>query len=51
MQKKVQTKSNGKAAKPRVSAFQRKIRRQQIGMAVVGIILVVVMMLALVMNY
>lgn len=51
MQKKVQSNSNGKATKPRVSAFQRKLRRQQIGMAVVGILLVVVMVLALVMNY
>lgn len=51
MQKKNQSNSNGKAGKPRISAYQRKIRRQQIGMAVVGIILVLAMVLALVMNY
>lgn len=51
MQKNKPNKSNGKAVKPRGSAYQRKMRRQQVGMALVGIILVFAMVLALVMNY
>lgn len=44
------TKSTSREAKPRVTFQQKKIRRQQIFMSVVAIILVVSMVLALVMN-
>lgn len=41
----------GSENKPRMSSTQKKLRRQQIFMAIVGIILVISMVLALVMNY
>jgi hypothetical protein len=50
MSKKVQ-KKNDRENKPRVNFHQKKLRRQQIFMAVVGIVLVLAMVLALVMNY
>lgn len=42
-------KTNG-AGKPRISATQRKIRRQQVGMAIFAMILVVAMILSLVIR-
>lgn len=39
-------KANSREAKPRISFAQHKMRRQQIFMAVVGIILVLTMVLA-----
>jgi hypothetical protein len=47
MQKKNPGKGKGIAEKPRLSAAQRKIRRQQISMAVIGLILIVAMIMAL----
>ncbi|MEN6570381.1 MAG: hypothetical protein ABFD24_00895 [Anaerolineaceae bacterium] len=47
MQKKNQVKAKGSAEKPRLSATQRKIRRQQIGMAIIGAILILAMIMAL----
>ena len=47
MQKTKQNKAKGKAEKPRVTAAQRKIRRQQVIMGIIGIILIVAMVLAL----
>jgi hypothetical protein len=41
---------NSGTEKPRVSATQKKIRRQQWGMAIFAIILVVAMMLSLVIR-
>jgi hypothetical protein len=41
---------NSRENKPRVSSQQKKLRRQQVFMAVVGIVLVLSMMLALVMK-
>ena len=38
------------AGKPRISAEQKKLRRQQVGMAVFGIILVLAMILSLVFH-
>ena len=46
-----QNKVNGRDAKPRISSQQKKLRRQQIFMSVVGIVIVISMVLALVMNY
>lgn len=43
------TTKNG-AGKPRVSAAQKKLRRQQVGMAIFGVILVVAMILSLVIR-
>ncbi len=43
-------KASSREIKPRVSSVQKKMRRQQIFMAVVGIILVLTMVLALVMK-
>jgi hypothetical protein len=43
-------KTNSRESKPRVSSVQKKMRRQQIFMAVVGIILVLSMVLALVLK-
>jgi len=40
--------NKGGATKPRVSAQQRKMKAQQIGMAVFGLILVIAMILSLV---
>ena len=47
MQKKTQGKTKGSSEKPRLSATQRKIRRQQVGMAIVGLILILAMIMAL----
>lgn len=47
MQKKKQTKQKGYSVKPRISNQDRKMRRQQIGMAIVGVVLIVAMVLAL----
>ncbi|KAF0111336.1 MAG: Uncharacterized protein FD147_943 [Chloroflexi bacterium] len=44
-------KKNGRENKPRVSAQQKKLRRQQVFMAVVGSVIILAMVLALVMNY
>ena len=38
------------ANKPRVSAQQKKMRRQQVGMAIFALILVVAMMLSLIIR-
>jgi hypothetical protein len=43
----VKTSKKGGAVKPRPSATQRKIRRQQIGMAIFAVILVIAMILSL----
>lgn len=43
-------KLNDREKKPRVNSQQKKLRRQQIFMSVVGIILVISMVLALVSN-
>lgn len=43
-------KTNSREAKPRTSFTQHKMRRQQIFMAVVGIILVLTMVLATLMR-
>jgi hypothetical protein len=43
-------KSNSAQSKPRVTSVQKKMRRQQLFMAVVGIILVLTMVLALVLK-
>lgn len=43
--------SNGRDSQKRVSSQQKKLRLQQIFMAVVGIILALTMVLALVANY
>lgn len=51
MQKNKQTKAKGNSEKPRISATQRKIRRQQIGMAIIGGILILAMVLALAIPY
>jgi len=51
MPKKQQSKSKPTSARPRLSATERKIRRQQIGMVVVGAILIIAMVLALALNY
>lgn len=45
------TKKNDGTKKPRTSAQQKKIRLQQIVMAVIGIVVILAMVLALVMNY
>lgn len=45
------TKKNDGTKKTRISAQQKKIRLQQIVMAIVGIIVILAMVLALVMNY
>lgn len=45
------SKPSSREAKPRVTSVQKKMRRQQIFMAVVGIILVLSMVLALVLQY
>jgi len=47
MQKKNQVKANGKLEKARLSADQKKIHRQQVGMAIVGVILIIAMVMAL----
>ncbi len=47
MQKKKQTRQKGNSGKPRISMQDRKMRRQQIGMAIVGVVLIVAMVLAL----
>lgn len=47
MQKKNQVKVKGKPGKARLSADQKKIRRQQMGMAIVGVILIIAMVMAL----
>lgn len=44
------TKPNSRETKPRTSFVQKKMRRQQIFMAVVGIVLVLTMVLALVLQ-
>lgn len=44
-------KKNVGTKKPRSSAQQRKIRLQQIGMAMIGIVVILAMVLALVMKY
>jgi len=44
-------KVQSRETKPRINSQQKKLRRQQIFMSVVGIILVITMVLALVMNY
>jgi predicted nucleic acid-binding Zn ribbon protein len=44
-------KTNSRETKPRTSFVQRKMRRQQIFMAVVAIILVLTMVLALALQY
>lgn len=44
------SKSNNRETKPRMSSQQKKIRRQQAFMTVVGIILVLSMVLALTMK-
>jgi hypothetical protein len=43
--------NQSRANKPRVSAQQKKFRRQQVFMAVVGIVLILAMVMALVINY
>jgi hypothetical protein len=43
-------KASSRETKPKVSSVQKKMRRQQLFMAVVGIILVLTMVLALVMK-
>ena len=43
-------KASSRETKPKVSSVQKKLRRQQLFMAVVGIILVLTMVLALVMK-
>ena len=50
MQKNVKS-QNSRESKPRISSQQRKLRRQQIFMSVVGVVLILAMVLALVMNY
>jgi hypothetical protein len=45
-----QQQMNGGAKKPRISAQQKKIRLQQIIMAVIGIVVILAMILALVMS-
>ena len=40
----------GAAVKPRVSAQQKKMRRQQVGMAIFALVLVVAMILSLVVR-
>ena len=45
------TKASSRETKPRTSFVQKKMRRQQLFMAVVGIILVLSMVLALVLQY
>ena len=50
MASKSKTGKNGKVGKPRVSAEQKKIRRQQVMMAAFGIILVLAMILSLVIR-
>ncbi len=50
MQKK-QNKNRALAQKPRISANERKIRRQQVIMAVIGITLILAMVIALAANY
>jgi len=44
------SKATSREAKPRVSSAQHKMRRQQLFMAVVGIILVLTMVLATLMK-
>ena len=44
------SKQNVRDVKPRISSQQKKMRRQQVFMAVVGIILVLTMVLALVVR-
>lgn len=44
-------KKNDGTKKPRISAQQKKIRLQQIVMATIGIVVILAMVLALVMNY
>jgi hypothetical protein len=44
-------KASSRETKPRTSFVQKKMRRQQLFMAVVGIILVLSMVLALVLQY
>jgi hypothetical protein len=43
-------KNSGAGNKPRISAQQRKMRRQQVGMAIFALILVVAMILSLVIR-
>jgi hypothetical protein len=43
--------NNSRANTPRVSAQQKKMRQQQVFMAIVGIVLILTMVLALVMKY
>ena len=44
-------KKNGGVNKARVSTQQKKIRRQQVFMAVIGIVVILAMVLALTMKY
>ncbi len=44
-------KSNGAAAKPKGSRQQRKLRLQQIVMAVIGLVVILSMVLALILTY
>ena len=44
-------KKNGGVNKARVSTQQKKIRRQQVFMAVIGIVVILAMVMALMMNY
>jgi len=44
-------KTNSRETKPRTSFVQKKMRRQQIFMAVVAIVLVLSMVLAMVLQY
>ena len=46
-----QKKENNREGKPRINLQQQKLRRQQVFMSIVGIILVITMVLALIMNY
>jgi predicted nucleic acid-binding Zn ribbon protein len=50
MSNKNQTKSS-RAQTPRVSTQQKKVRRQQVFLAVIGIVVILAMVLALVVNY
>jgi predicted nucleic acid-binding Zn ribbon protein len=50
MANKNQTKSS-RAQTPRVSTQQKKVRRQQVFLAVIGIVVILAMVLALVVNY
>jgi hypothetical protein len=50
MPNKPESKTN-RAKTPRVSTHQKKIRRQQVFLAVIGIVVILAMVLALVVNY